>query len=56
MRLIKVLVVLILAAVIGLVSYAYFGDMQPVRSEVRLPIGSAPVTTPAPPAEPAEAE
>ncbi|MFC3167896.1 MULTISPECIES: hypothetical protein [Paracoccus] len=42
MRLLKVLVVLILAAVIGLVGYAYFGDMQPVRSEVRSPIAGAP--------------
>ena len=42
MRLLKVLVVLIMAAVIGLAGYAYFGDMQPVRSEVRSPIGGAP--------------
>lgn len=47
MRLLKVLVVLILAAVIGLAGYAYFGDMQPVRSEVRSPIGAAPAA-PAP--------
>ena len=48
MRLLKVLVVLIVAAVIGLAGYAYLGDMQPVRSEVRSPIGAAPVTGPAP--------
>jgi len=47
MRLLKVLVVLILAAVIGLAGYAYFGDMEPVRSEVRSPIGGAPAA-PAP--------
>lgn len=46
MRLLKVLVVLILAAVIGLAGYAYFGDMQPVRTEVRSPLGLA-GTTPA---------
>ena len=55
MRLLKVLVVLILAAVIGLAGYAYFGDMQPVRSEVRSPIGGAP-STPAAPATEAEPE
>lgn len=38
MRLIKVLVVLILAGVIGLIGYAYLGDMEPVRQEVRSPV------------------
>ena len=38
MRLIKVLVVLILAALFGLVGYAYFGDMQADRQEVSKPI------------------
>ena len=47
MRLLKVLVVLILAAVIGLAGYAYFGDMQPVRSEVRTPLAGAPAAVPA---------
>lgn len=43
MRLLKVLVVLILAAVIGLVGYAYLGDMQPRRVETRVPLaGGAP--------------
>ncbi len=42
MRLWKVLVVLILAAVIGLVGYAYFGDMEPGRQEVRIPIAMEP--------------
>lgn len=54
MRLLKVLVVLILAAVIGLAGYAYFGDMQPVRSEVRSPVSGAPA--PAPAANGTEAE
>lgn len=40
MRLLKVLVVLILAAVIGLVGYAYFGDMAPQRQEIRQPIAA----------------
>lgn len=38
MRLIKVLAVVILAAVIGLAGYAYFGDMEPMRKETRLPL------------------
>lgn len=38
MRLIKVLAVVILAAVIGLAGYAYFGDMEPVRKETRQPL------------------
>lgn len=52
MRLIKVLVVLILAALIGLVGYAYFGDMSPVQREVRSPLattqggGTVDMTTP----------
>ena len=40
MRLIKVLAVLILAALIGLAGYAYFGDMEPVRREVRSPLST----------------
>ncbi|MDB6178063.1 hypothetical protein PAF17_11175 [Paracoccus sp. Z330] len=39
MRLIKLLVVLILAGLIGLVGYAYLGDMEPQRQEVRSPVG-----------------
>ncbi len=35
MRLIKILVLLLLAAIIALVGYAYLGDMEPQRSEVR---------------------
>lgn len=38
MRLIKLLVVLVLAAVIALVGYAYLGDMEPNRREIREPI------------------
>lgn len=38
MRLLKLLVVLILAALIGLTAFAYLGDMEPVRQEVRSPV------------------
>lgn len=38
MRLLKLLVVLILAGLIGLVGYAYFGDMDPNRQEMRAPV------------------
>ncbi|MFN4101311.1 MAG: hypothetical protein ACK4GT_16195 [Pararhodobacter sp.] len=38
MRLIKLLAVVILAALIGLAGYAYFGDMEPQRREVRSPL------------------
>ncbi|AUH34012.1 hypothetical protein [Paracoccus tegillarcae] len=38
MRLIKLLVVLVLAAVIALVGYAYLGDMDPSQREIRDPI------------------
>lgn len=40
MRLIKLLVVVILAGLIGLVGYAYLGDMDPQRQEVRSPVGN----------------
>lgn len=52
MRMMKLLVVLILAALIGLAGYAYFGDMTPTRQEVRSPLHLNPPATPAP-AEPA---
>ena len=42
MRLLKLIAFLVVAALIALVGYAYFGDMQPVRSEVRSPIAGAP--------------
>jgi hypothetical protein len=35
MRLIKFLVVLVVAAVIALVGYAYLGDMKPQQREIR---------------------
>lgn len=38
MRLLKLLVVLVVAALIALVGYAYLGDMQPTQREVRDPI------------------
>ena len=38
MRLLKVLAVLIIAAAVGLVGYAYLGDMEPQRSETRVPV------------------
>ncbi|WP_216033511.1 hypothetical protein [Paracoccus marinaquae] len=45
MRLIKVLVVLILAGLIGLIGYAYLGDMEPRRQEVRSPIAGTVTAT-----------
>ena len=60
MRLLKVLAVLILAGVIALAGYAYFGDMDPAQTEVRHPVvgNPAPATAPAatPATEPAPAE
>lgn len=48
MRMLKLLVVLILAGLIGLAGYAYFGDMAPTRQEVRSPLQlNAPDQTPA---------
>lgn len=38
MRLLKLVAVLIVAAVAGLVGYAYLGDMAPQRSETRAPV------------------
>ncbi len=38
MRLWKILLVLIVLAVAALAGYAYFGDMQPEQSEIRLPV------------------
>lgn len=50
MRLLKLVVVLILAALIALVGYAYFGDMEPNQKEIRQPIPLADTapTQPAP--------
>ncbi|MFV0382546.1 hypothetical protein [Paracoccus sp. (in: a-proteobacteria)] len=44
MRLLKFLVVLILAAVIGVAGFAYFGDMAPRQTEMRVPIAMAPAS------------
>lgn len=45
MRLLKLVVVVILATVVALVGYAYFGDMEPRQREVRVPVtDSAPAT------------
>ncbi|WP_265500251.1 hypothetical protein [Paracoccus beibuensis] len=41
MRMLKLLVILILAGLIGLVGYAYLGDMTPNRTEVRTPLDMA---------------
>lgn len=41
MRMIKLLVALILTALIGIVAYAYLGDMEPVRNEVRSPVAGS---------------
>ncbi|MDP5305968.1 hypothetical protein [Paracoccus spongiarum] len=41
MRVLKLLVVLVLAAVVGLAGYAYLGDMEPSRQEVRSPVAGA---------------
>lgn len=38
MRIFKLLIVVILAMLIGLVAYAYLGDMESERQEVRIPI------------------
>lgn len=38
MRTLKVLAVVILAVAAGLAGYAYLGDMEPVRREVRTPL------------------
>lgn len=38
MRLLKFLVVLVLAGLIGLVGYAYLGDMEPRQQEIRSPV------------------
>lgn len=38
MRMMKLLVILILAGLIGLAAYAYFGDMTPARTEIRSPL------------------
>ncbi|WP_269142388.1 hypothetical protein [Mangrovicoccus algicola] len=38
MRLLKVLVFLLIVAGIGLVGYAYFGNLAPERGQVTIPV------------------
>lgn len=38
MRLLKLIVALVILAAAGLAGYAYFGDMEPERREVRVPV------------------
>lgn len=38
MRLAKILAVLLVAAVLGLIGYAYLGDMEPQPQEIRQPV------------------
>lgn len=56
MRLLRVIILLLLAGFVGLAVYAYVGDMSadphPMRVPVQLDMGQ-PATTPAPAAEPA---
>lgn len=40
MRLLKFLVILVLAAVIALVAFAYLGDMTAPQQEIRVPIST----------------
>lgn len=57
MRLLRVIVFLLVAALLALTGYAYFGDMsadpRPTRVPVRLDLGTAPPAPPAPAATPA---
>lgn len=60
MRLLRVIVFLLVAALLALTGYAYFGDMsadpRPTRVPVRLDLGTAPPAPPAPAAAAAPAE
>ncbi|MFA5539364.1 MAG: hypothetical protein WCZ72_08765 [Gemmobacter sp.] len=38
MRKLKVLAVLVLAGLIGLAGYAYFGDMRPETRQIEIPV------------------
>ncbi|WP_086052954.1 hypothetical protein [Pseudoruegeria sp. SK021] len=38
MRLFKIILILILLAVVGMVGFAFLGDLSPQRSEVRIPV------------------
>lgn len=57
MRLLRVIVFLLVAALLALTGYAYFGDMNAdpriTRVPVRLDLGTAPPAPPAPAATPA---
>lgn len=57
MRLLRVIVFLLVAALLALTGYAYFGDMnadpRTTRVPVRLDLGTAPPAPPAPAATPA---
>ncbi|SEH61465.1 hypothetical protein [Paracoccus alkenifer] len=58
MRLLRVIVFLLVAALLALTGYAYFGDMsadpRTTRVPVRLDLGAAPTTAPPAPAATAE--
>lgn len=60
MRLLRVIVFLLVAALLALTGYAYFGDMsadpRPTRVPVRLDLGTAPPAPPAPAAATAPTE
>lgn len=60
MRLLRVIVFLLVAALLALTGYAYFGDMsadpRPTRVPVRLDLGTAPPAPPAPAAAVAPTE
>lgn len=38
LRILKFLLLLVLIAFVGLVGYAYLGDLSPVRSDVTVPV------------------
>lgn len=38
MRLFKFLLILIVLAIIGLIGFAFLGDLSPDRTEVRIPV------------------
>jgi len=37
-RLLKALITMVVFALLGLVGYAYLGDLTPVRTEIRQPV------------------
>lgn len=38
MRLVKIISVLLLLAILGLVGFAYLGDLSPAQEETRIPV------------------